>query len=176
MRIHNQTKRSRRAAVVVETAVIMILLTSVVFAIFEYGRLLMNWSLLNNAAREGCRVTPVNNTSSTISTSVSSLVTSYMAGQTTSFQNFTVTVTGTHLGVSTAVNSLGPGDPITVTVSGKYLFLNIVPLAHMPTSWTMSSAVTMLCEGGNMTGPVRFSEGGQWPRLPILHPDRNDDC
>jgi Flp pilus assembly protein TadG len=148
VKILKRAGRRRRGAVVVETAVIMILLTSLVFGIFEYGRLIMDWSLLNNAAREGCRYALVNNTSTTISSDVSGVVTGFMAGQTTSFQNFTVTVSGTHQGVSTAVNSLGPGDPITVTVSGKYQFMNIVPLAHMPTSWTMSSSVTMLCEGG----------------------------
>jgi len=145
---HKRAGRRRCGAVVVETAVILVLLTSLVFAIFEYGRLMMDWSLLNNAAREGCRYALANNTSTTLSTDVQNLVTSFMAGQTASFQNFTVTVSGTHLGVSTPVNNLGPGDPITVTVSGKYQFMNIVPLAHMPTSWTMSSAVTMLCEGG----------------------------
>ena len=140
--------RRRRGAVVVETAMVIILMTSFVFAIFEYGRLMMDWSLLNNAAREGCRYALANNSSSTVTTSVQGIVTTFMAGQTSSFTNFTVTVTGTHLGVSTPVNNLGPGDSITVTVSGTYKFLNIIPLAHMPTSWTMSSAVTMLCEGG----------------------------
>jgi Flp pilus assembly protein TadG len=142
--------RRQRGAVVVETAVIMILLTSLVFAIFEYGRLLMVWSLLNNAAREGCRYALVNNTSSTINSDVKALVTSYMAGQTSSFQtsSFSVSVTGTTNGVPTAVNNLEPGDPITVTVSGKFRFMNIIPLAQMPTSWTMTSSVTMLCEGG----------------------------
>ena len=57
-------------------------------------------------------------------------------------------VSGTHDGASTAVNNLTPGDLITVTVTGKYQFLNIVPLARMPTSFTMTSAVTMICEGG----------------------------
>lgn len=143
-----QLGRRRRGAVAVETAVIMILLTSLVFAIFEYGRLMMDWSLLNNAAREGCRYALVNNTSSTVGSEVQTLVTSYMAGQTTSFQNFTVSVAGTSGGVATPVNNLEPGDPITVTVSGTFKFMNIIPLTKMPTSWTMTSSVTMLCEGG----------------------------
>ena len=70
-----------------------------------------------------------------------------MAGETKSFSNFTVTVTGTHLGVSTPVNNLVPGDPITVTVSGTYNFMNIIPFIHMPTSFVITSGVTMLCEG-----------------------------
>jgi Flp pilus assembly protein TadG len=139
---------SRRGVVVVETAVIIGLVLTVVLGIFEYARLLMDWSLLNNAAREGCRYALVNNTSAGLTSSVQSIVTNYMTGETSSFSNFTVSVTGTHGGVATAVSNLGPGDPITVTVSGTYKFLNIVPLVKMPTSFTIQSAVTMLCEGG----------------------------
>ncbi len=138
----------RRGAALVETSVIISLVAMLVFGVFEYSRLLMDWNLLNNAAREGCRYALVNNTSATITTSVQSIVTTYMAGETKDFNNFTVTVTGTHLGVSTPVNSLEPGDPITVTVSGTYIFMNIVPFVHMPTSFVITSGVTMLCEGG----------------------------
>ncbi len=138
----------RRGAVLVETSMIIGLVAMLLFGVFEYSRLLMDWNLLNNAAREGCRYALANNTSTTISTTVQSIVTGYMAGESNDFNNFTVSVSGTHLGVSTAVNSLEPGDPITVTVSGTYKFLNIVPFIHMPTSLVITSGVTMLCEGG----------------------------
>ena len=138
----------RRGAVLVETGVIIGLVAMLVFGVFEYARLLMDWNLLNNAAREGCRYALANNTSTTISTSVQTIVTGYMAGETKNFNNFTVSVSGTHQGASTPVNSLQPGDAITVTVSGTYKFMNIVPFIHMPTSFLITSGVTMLCEGG----------------------------
>ena len=138
----------RWGAVLVETSVIIGLVAMLVFGVFEYARLLMDWNLLNNAAREGCRYALANNTSTTISTSVQNIVTNYMAGETKNFSNFTVSVSGTHVGVSTPVNSLEPGDPITVTVSGTYKFMNIVPFIHMPSSLVITSGVTMLCEGG----------------------------
>ena len=47
-------------------------LTSLVFGIFEYGRLMMDWDLLNNAAREGCRYALANNTNPSINTEVQS--------------------------------------------------------------------------------------------------------
>ena len=147
--IRKPASRRRFGAVVVETAVIMVLLTSLVFGIFEYGRLLMDWSLLNNAAREGCRYALVNNTSSTISTERSErrdLVHGRPDGKFPELHRDGDR--DPRRSVATPVNNLGPGDPITVTVSGKYQFLNIIPLAQMPTSWTMSSSVTMLCEGG----------------------------
>jgi Flp pilus assembly protein TadG len=137
----------RRAATAVETALVMLPLIMVSCGIFEYGRLLMNWNLLNNASREGCRYALVNNTNATINTDVQAIVTQFMAGQTTSFNNFNVTVSGTHQGVATAVNNLVAGDMIVVTVSGKYRFMNVIPLVTMPPTLTLTSSVVMICEG-----------------------------
>jgi Flp pilus assembly protein TadG len=127
---------------------VLIPLISLIFGLFEFSRLLMDWNLLNNAAREGCRYAVVNNTDPTISADVQTTVTKYMAGQTSAFSNFTVSVSGTHLGVATAVNSLTAGDMITVSVSGTYKFMNIIPIIRMPTSYTITSSVIMGCEGG----------------------------
>jgi Flp pilus assembly protein TadG len=138
----------RRGNVMIETPVVLIPVLSLIFGVFEYSRLMMDWNLLNNAAREGCRYAIANNTSTALSTNVQTLVTTFMAGQTTSFTNFTVSVTGTHQGVSTPVNNLSAGDLVTVTVSGTYKFMNIIPLAKMPTSFVLKSAVIMGCEGG----------------------------
>jgi Flp pilus assembly protein TadG len=138
----------RRGNVMVETALILIPVTSLIFGVFEFSRLLMDWNLLNNAAREGCRYAIANNTSSTISTDVQTRVTTFMAGHIASFSNFTVTVSGTHQGVSTPINNLSAGDLVTVKVSGTYKFMNIIPIKRMPTSFVMTSAVIMGCEGG----------------------------
>jgi Flp pilus assembly protein TadG len=148
MVIRKHRASRRRGAVAAETAIVLIPCVTLIFGVFEYSRLLMDWNLLNNAAREGCRYAVVNNTDPTISTDVQSTVTKFMAGQSTAFTNFTVTVAGTHQGVATAVNNLTAGDMVTVTVSGTYKFMNIVPLVKMPTSFTITSAVIMGCEGG----------------------------
>lgn len=137
----------RYGAAAVETAFVMIPVCLVFFGVFEYGRLLMDWNVLNNAAREGCRYALVNNTSPTISNDVQSLVTAKLGVESKSFSNFTVTVSGSHLGVSTPVANLVAGDLITVTASGKYIFINI-PLIPTP-ALTITSAVTMVCEGVN---------------------------
>jgi len=147
MVVHKLRDGRRRGGAVVETALVLSLTMSFVFGIFEYSRLLMNWQLLNNATREGCRYAIANNTSTTISTDVTTIVTTYMAGQTASFSAFTVSVTGTHLGVSTPVNNLTAGDIVTVKVSGTFKFMNIIPLMKM-TTLSITSAVIMVCEGG----------------------------
>lgn len=137
----------RRAAAAVETAFVLILATSMIFGVFEYCRLLMDWSLLNNGAREGCRFALVNNTSASVSTDVRNTVVRFMGGEAAAFENLTIMVSGTHTGAATPVNNLAAGDLITVTASGRYKFMNIIPLAAMP-RLTLTSAVTMVCEGG----------------------------
>jgi Flp pilus assembly protein TadG len=148
MATRNNQGGRRRGAAAVETALVMLPLLTLVFGIFEYSRLLMDWNLLNNAAREGCRYALVNNTSTTISSDVQNIVTSRMAGEDSHFNSFTVTVTGTHSGASATVNSLAPGDLVTVTVTGNYKFMNVIPMIPMPTTIAITSAVTMVCEGG----------------------------
>ena len=147
MFMRRPARHRRPGATAVETALVLIPLTMLVFGVFEYGRLLMHWNLVNNAAREGCRYALANNTSTTISTDVQTLATNVMGGQNANLSNFTVTVSGTHQGVSTPVNNLVAGDLITVTVSGKYQFMKVIPLVSLPASVTLTSSVTMVCEG-----------------------------
>lgn len=92
----------RSGAAAVETALVLLPLFMFLFGIFEFGRLMMVWNVLNNAAREGCRYALVNNTSATITTDVTTQVTNRMAGLNTSaFSSFSVTVSGTHSGPRT---------------------------------------------------------------------------
>ncbi len=140
----------RCGATAVETALVLIPLTMVVFGIFEYGRLLMVWNLINNSAREGCRYALANNTSSTIVSDVQTLVTGYMAGENSCLNNFSVTISTTPGGtaLTTAqVNNLVAGNTIAVNVSGQYKFMNIIPYVNLPTTLSLSSSVMMICEG-----------------------------
>jgi Flp pilus assembly protein TadG len=141
----SHSRPSRRCgATAIETAFVMLPVILLLCGVFQYGRLLMSWNVLNNAAREGCRNALVNNTKSTIAADIDTLVRAKMGSQLASFTTFSVTVTGTHNGASVAVTNLVAGDFITVTVSGNYKFLNL----PIPTpTLTMTSAVTMVCEG-----------------------------
>jgi Flp pilus assembly protein TadG len=147
MVVASDGKKRRHGATAVETALVILPMVMFIFGIYEYGRLLMDWNLLNNAAREGCRYALANNTSTTIANDVQTVVTNYMAGRDAGFSNFTVSVTGTHAGASTAVNNLVAGDPITVTVTGNYKLLKIIPFNVLPSSLALTSSVTMICEG-----------------------------
>jgi Flp pilus assembly protein TadG len=144
-------RERRRAATLVETAFVLIPLMMLFLGIFQYGLILMDWNLLINAASQGCRFALANNTDPTISTDVQNIVINNMAGRNTGFTNFTVTVSGTHQGVNYTgnnVSALAAGDPITVTVTGNYRFLNLIPMVSTPGSLPMSTSATMICEGG----------------------------
>ena len=148
--IIRQSNGKRRAATAVETGLVLIPVTMLVFGLFEYGWLLLNWNVLKNAAREGCRYALANNTDPTLSTDVSNIVTSFMAGKAGDFNSFSVTVSGVHAGTTytgNAVNNLVAGDLITVTVSGQYRYLNIISLINNSATVGISSGVTMVCEG-----------------------------
>jgi Flp pilus assembly protein TadG len=147
MVVQNRRRQGRSAAAAVEAAVVLMTTLMFMMAVFEYGRLLMDWNLLNNAAREGCRYALANNTGSTVSTDVTNIVTGYMATEISSFTGFSVTISGTSNGAAKNVNDLAPGDLITVTVTGTYTFMNIIPLITMPTSITITSAPVMVVEG-----------------------------
>ncbi len=149
MRRRRYQSRRRRGGTLLETGVVILMTLMIVLGVFEYGRLLMVGNVLDNAAREGCRFALANNTDTNISSEVQTLVTNYMGGQqTAALSNFTVTVSGVHQGAATAVNNLQPGDLVSVTVSGTYHFMNVIPLIKMPTNYNLSSSVTMVCEGG----------------------------
>lgn len=142
----------RRALTVVETAFVMIPLTMLLFGIFVYGQLLMDWNLLINAAQTGCRFALANNMDPSLSSDVLSVVNTCLAGKSTSLSNISISVSGMHQGsqyVGNSVSLLSPGDPITVTVTATYQFPNVIPLVTMPSTMALSSSSTMICEGGN---------------------------
>jgi Flp pilus assembly protein TadG len=144
MIIRRDRRVQRAGAATLETAMVMLPVILLFCGVFQYGRLLMTWNVLNNGAREGCRYALVNNTKATIATDVDAVVRATMGNQVSYFSGFSVTVTGTHLGVTTPVNNLVAGDFITVTVQGNYNFISLpIPTPTM----TMKSAVTMVCEG-----------------------------
>jgi hypothetical protein len=59
-------------------------------------------------ARDGCRYALANNASSTVSTDVRTIVTTYLSTETSSFTGLTVTVSGTHQGNAVADSAAGP--------------------------------------------------------------------
>jgi Flp pilus assembly protein TadG len=139
-------KRSpRRGAVLVETAVVLIITMTFFFGIFEYGRLLMMRQLLDNAAREGARLAVVS-TNNLATSDIQNCVTRRLAGQT--LTNMSIQVykadpsSGANIGEWT---DAALGDCIAVAITGTYRPL-IPRLTLVPTKLPMSAKAVMCSE------------------------------
>jgi Flp pilus assembly protein TadG len=103
---HNRTKR--RGSAIVEFAVIAPLFVLLIFAMIEFGRMIMVKQILTNAAREGARLAVVSGTTDqNVLDKVSTYMTNAGIGSTTQT-------------VSPSLTSAETGDSITVTVSVPY--------------------------------------------------------
>lgn len=73
----------RRAATIVEMALVISLVLPLMFAVFEYGRIIMLKQLMDNAAREGARRAVVSTDTHPVTTTadIQNTVTDYLAGQ-----------------------------------------------------------------------------------------------
>lgn len=112
--------RRRRAATLVEAAIVLNVLFLLLFAVFEYGRFVMFRQLIDNAAREGARLAVVS-TNNLTTADIQAQVQTYMAGQ--ALTSFTVSVyridptTKANLGLW---SDAAFGEAIAVDVTGQY--------------------------------------------------------
>ncbi len=112
-------RRRRRGATVVEFAVVAPLLFLFIFAMLEFGRMVMVEQILTNAAREGARRGILEQSTRA---EVETIVSDYLTGS--SVCGATVTVSPDQL------RRVGFGQPVTVTVSVPYS-----QVSWLPTPW-----------------------------------------
>jgi Flp pilus assembly protein TadG len=92
--IHPNSHRQRRpAGVVVEMAVISVVCLTFMFAIFEYGRVVMMQQLMENASRAGARSAVVTATSYITPTTATNNVKAVVNGQMASLKLTNVVIT-----------------------------------------------------------------------------------
>lgn len=99
-----QGKRRRRGAAIVEMAVCLPVLVTIVLGIIEFGRGMMVGELVNNAAREGARLAIV--TGST-NTEVTDVVKNFLDAAGVNSQYVSVTIT-----VTAAAGNPNPGNQV----------------------------------------------------------------
>jgi Flp pilus assembly protein TadG len=134
----------RRGAASVEMAVVLAPFLLVVFAIFDFGRFVMVRNLVENAAREGCRLavvnTDVNGNSANLTTAaIHQRVQDMLAGQTLVNQQIQIYLTNPD-------GQAIPGDwsaatyqqAIAVQISGNY--------APVLTGWILGANVPINCK------------------------------
>jgi Flp pilus assembly protein TadG len=131
-------RRRERGTSVVEMAIVLPLLLTLVFAIGEFGLMYQQWQTLTNAAREGARTGVVfrgaNCVAGTVQTEIQTAVSTYMAN------------TGVALGAITTASSgvcAGSGTQLQVTAQVPYSFAALPGLAGLQSDITLSATSTM---------------------------------
>jgi Flp pilus assembly protein TadG len=116
--------RRRRGATLVEFAIVAPLLFLFIFAVIEFGRMVMVHQIITNAAREGARRGILEQTTAE---ETHTIVSDYLAGS--SISGATVTVTPAQF------DHVGFGDPVTVAVSVPF-----DDVSWLPAPWFLSGA------------------------------------
>ena len=133
------TRRSarggRRGATVVEFAVVAPLLFLFIFAMIEFGRMVMVEQILTNAAREGARRGILEQSTAT---EVETIVSDYLTES--SISGATVSVSPEHF------SQVGFGDPVTVTVFVPYSQVSWLPTSRFLGGTNLSAQSVRRCE------------------------------
>ena len=140
-----KSRRRRRGAAIVESAIVLPLCLVFILNIFDFGRLIMMRHLLNNAARSAARLA-VANTATLATANIQNQVTSCLSGF--SLNSMTIQVyqvdptSGANLG---AWNNTPLGSSIAVEIDGN--FQPVIPIvSFIPNPTAITVKATMLCE------------------------------
>ncbi len=128
----------RRAAALLEFAVVVPVLILLVFGMLEFSRLMMVEQVITNAAREGARKAVLPGSTSD---DVNTVVTNYLTSS-------GISGAGTPT-VSPDPGTAGAGDAITVTVSVPFNNVSWLPVPMFLGGTTLSATVVMCKESNN---------------------------
>jgi len=133
-----QSRRHSRGTSVVEMAIVLPLLLTLMFAIGEFGIMFTQYETLINAAREGARTGVLFRgatcAAGTVKTEIANAVTNYMVG--TGIQTGTLTTTSSG-------ECAGSGTPLVVLAKVPYTFAALPGLAGLQSTITLSARSTM---------------------------------
>lgn len=130
-----RSARRRKGAALIEFAVVAPVLFLLIFAVIEFGRVIMVEQIITNAAREGARRAILEQSTAA---DVQTGVTEYLTNNTIS--GATVTVSPDNL------ERLGFGAPVTVTVSVPVDSVSWFPATRWVQGATLSVQSVMRCE------------------------------
>ena len=119
--------KSQRGATIVEFALILPMLITILFGIFQFGIAFNNWIALTQAASEGARLASVGGFSE-----------QEVKDRAPSVDILSVTATGIGGNI---------GDPVTVTVVGQVLDIQIPFVGHWPIQLQSTSTMRLETSG-----------------------------
>ena len=135
-RARKRPARRRRGATLVEFAIVAPLLFLFIFAVIEFGRMVMVHQIITNAAREGARRGILEQTTAQ---EVQTIVGEYLSGS--SISGATVSVTPADFD-----HVVGFGTPITVAVSVPFNEVSWLPAPWFLNGANLSVQSTMRAE------------------------------
>ena len=128
--------KNKKGAALVEMAIILPLLLTIVFGIFEFGRAMYITNTLNNAARYGARLAVV----SSKPLSVDSLITEIKTHTSLSTEDLDL--------IEISIPNSSPASGSAVTVTALLPFKPIIPLLEdfFPSGYKLKGEATMRYE------------------------------
>jgi Flp pilus assembly protein TadG len=137
-RLFTRAGRRRRAAAVVEMAIVSPVLFTMLFGIIEYGWVFTIKQTLTNAAREGCRAATLEGSTDT---AIRNTITDYLSATGLKSVDYSI-----ELAHATTAN---PIEKVAITVPYEKVSLMGGFFSGRKTSWSLGSTCTMRKEGMN---------------------------
>jgi len=148
--------KNNRGTAVVEFAIILPLLTIIVFGIIEFSFILYDKAIITNASREGARVgilfrvdtsgdyIPPDDT--TVQTLIEQRITDYLRNYLVNLGSASVVPSLSNGGVTTSLSGTSPGGTLTVNVFYNYRFLVLNLFGTSTAAIPLSSTTIMRLE------------------------------
>jgi Flp pilus assembly protein TadG len=134
-------KRGRSGAALVEMAVCLPVLVTVVLGIIEFGRGMMVGELLYDASREGARQAIL---AGSTNTTVTQAMTTFLQATSVNAQSISVTIT-----VTPAAGNPDPGNQVGSAHTGDLCAVQVhVPfdqVSYIPGTWLKGKTLTGIC-------------------------------
>ncbi len=135
-----KNKSMRRGTALVETAMVSLILLSVLFGMMEYGWMFLKQQQITNTARQAARTAATPDaTSGTVNGRISTMMSDASMPQNKS--GYTVSNSNPSYLTATA------GNPFSITISVPYSNITITNCALIPRPSTLSATITMTKEG-----------------------------
>ena len=129
-------RRARGGQSLVEFAACAVLAVTLLLSVVEFGRMVLVYTTINNAARIGVRYAMVHGVDNAVTTTdVQNVVNNFLGAAAIDTSSATTNVTYPGITGGCAAGSTGPGCPVKVTIS--YPYQAMVP--YLPISVTLAS-------------------------------------
>lgn len=135
--------KSCRGQALVEFAVVAIVLTALILVIFEFGRIMLCYNTIANAARVGTRYAIVHGSDNPPSTSVTARVQAFLTAGSVNPSTATISVSYPDPAGSSGSGCTNPGCHVVVTVSYPYdPIMSYFPIGMIHLASTSEGVIT----------------------------------